>query len=69
MAVTVSATVATVSATVNGHTVDWNGVNRNRPVNWVASIAISAVAATIATVRIAVAASSVAVGKVIKPIS
>ena len=62
MAVTVSSTVA---ATVNGHTVDRDGVNRNRPVNWVAAIAI---AATIAAVRTAVAASPAAVRKVIKPI-
>jgi len=66
VAVAMSATVAAVSAPINGHPVNRNGVNRDRPVDWVATVAVTmaAVTATVA-IRIAVAASSAAVSEVV----
>ena len=69
MSVTVSAAVAT---TIHWNAVNGHGVNRNRSVDWVTSVAIAvAMAAVTATVtatvaiRIAETASSVAVSKVV----
>jgi hypothetical protein len=67
MPVTVSAAVAT---TIHWHSVNGHGVNRNGTVNWVATVAVTmpAVTATVA-IRIAVAASSAAVAKVVIPVA
>ena len=67
MPVTVSAAVA---ATIHWHPVNGHGVDRNRSVDWVTTVAmtVAAVTATVA-IRIAVAASSAAVAKVVIPVA
>jgi hypothetical protein len=67
MSVTVSAAVAT---TIHWNPVNGHGVNRDGPVDWVATVAVTmaAVTATVA-IRIAETASSAAVCEVVIPVA
>ena len=67
MAMTVSATIAAVSATINRHSVHRDWVKWKVLVDWVVSV--TAVKSAVAAIGMAESMPSAAVGKVVKPVA